>query len=99
MKSGGTSSKKSARFTLFACRARLVLPPVYCWPQVPASATACPKCLPIKGVVVALSGVAALDAGGCDEIVVVLGAAIVDVPAPARAVVAEDWAEGLPALP
>ncbi len=43
------------------------------------------------------SAVSALDAGGCDEIVVVLGAAIVDVPAPARAVVAEDWAEGLSA--
>lgn len=39
----------------------------------------------------------ALDGGGCDEIVVVLGAAVVDVPAPARAVVAEHWADGMSA--
>jgi CTP:molybdopterin cytidylyltransferase MocA len=37
----------------------------------------------------------ALHRGGCDEVVVVLGAAIVDVPGPARAVVASDWADGL----
>jgi nicotine blue oxidoreductase len=43
------------------------------------------------------SGVAALVDGGCDDVVVVLGAAIVDVPAPARPVVAEDWADGLSA--
>jgi CTP:molybdopterin cytidylyltransferase MocA len=43
------------------------------------------------------SGVMALDAGGCDDVVVVLGAAIVDVPVPARAVVADDWADGLSA--
>lgn len=44
--------------------------------------------------------VAALDEGGCDEVVVVLGAAgenVVDVPAPARAVYAADWADGLSA--
>ena len=39
--------------------------------------------------------VAALHQGGCGDVVVVLGAAVVDVPAPARAVVAEDWAEGI----
>ncbi len=42
-------------------------------------------------------GVTALDDGGCDDVVVVLGAAIVDVPAPARAVIADDWADGLSA--
>lgn len=41
--------------------------------------------------------VAALAEGGCDDVVVVLGAAVVDVPAPARALVAEDWAHGLSA--
>jgi CTP:molybdopterin cytidylyltransferase MocA len=41
--------------------------------------------------------VTALSDGGCDDVVVVLGAAIVDVPAPARAAVAEDWAQGLSA--
>ena len=43
------------------------------------------------------SAVTALSAGGCDDVVVVLGAAIVDVSAPARAVVAADWADGLSA--
>ena len=43
------------------------------------------------------SGVAALRDGGCAEIVVVLGAAQVDVPPPARAVVAGDWADGVSA--
>jgi CTP:molybdopterin cytidylyltransferase MocA len=43
------------------------------------------------------AGVAALAGGGCDDVVVVLGAARVDVPAPARAVVADDWAQGLSA--
>jgi CTP:molybdopterin cytidylyltransferase MocA len=42
-------------------------------------------------------GVKALADGGCDDIVVVLGAAIVDVPAPARAVIADTWADGLSA--
>jgi nicotine blue oxidoreductase len=41
--------------------------------------------------------VSALADGGCDDVVVVLGAAVVDVPAPARAVVAENWAQGLSA--
>ncbi|ABM12491.1 conserved hypothetical protein [Mycolicibacterium vanbaalenii PYR-1] len=41
--------------------------------------------------------VAALHDGGCGDVVVVLGAAIVDVPAPARAVVTADWADGLSA--
>jgi nicotine blue oxidoreductase len=41
--------------------------------------------------------VTALADGGCDDVVVVLGAAVVDVPAPARAVIAEDWAQGLSA--
>jgi nicotine blue oxidoreductase len=41
--------------------------------------------------------VAALAGGGCDDVVVVVGAALVDVPAPARAVVADDWADGLSA--
>jgi CTP:molybdopterin cytidylyltransferase MocA len=35
--------------------------------------------------------------GGCDEVVVVLGAAIVDVPGPARSVIADDWADGMSA--
>ena len=39
----------------------------------------------------------ALSAGGCDDIVVVLGAAVVEVPPPARAVVADDWATGMSA--
>lgn len=41
--------------------------------------------------------VSALADGGCHDVVVVLGAAIVDVPAPARTVVADDWADGLSA--
>ncbi|OBG23392.1 molybdopterin-guanine dinucleotide biosynthesis protein MobA [Mycolicibacterium celeriflavum] len=43
------------------------------------------------------SGVDALHHGGCADVVVVLGAAIVEVPPPARAVVAEAWADGLSA--
>jgi CTP:molybdopterin cytidylyltransferase MocA len=43
------------------------------------------------------AGVRALSDGGCDDVVVVLGAAVVDVPAPARAVIAPDWADGLAA--
>jgi len=39
----------------------------------------------------------ALFGGGCDDVVVVLGAAVVDVPPPARAVVARDWAAGMSA--
>jgi CTP:molybdopterin cytidylyltransferase MocA len=44
--------------------------------------------------------VVALDGGGCDEVIVVLGAAgteAVDVPAPARAVHALHWSDGLSA--
>lgn len=41
-----------------------------------------------------MSAVAALAGGGCDDVVVVLGAAVVAVPAPARAVVARDWESG-----
>ena len=41
--------------------------------------------------------VVALANGGCDDVVVVLGAAVVDVPPPARAVLAEDWATGMSA--
>jgi nicotine blue oxidoreductase len=42
---------------------------------------------------------AAVDAlsGSCGDVVVVLGAAVVDVPGPARSVVASDWADGLSA--
>ncbi len=43
------------------------------------------------------NAVAALHGGGCSDIVVVLGAAIVDVPSPARGVVAPDWGEGMSA--
>ena len=43
------------------------------------------------------AAVAALRDAGCDDVIVVLGAAIVDVPPPARAVVAPDWADGLSA--
>lgn len=38
--------------------------------------------------------VTALADGGCDDVLVVLGAAVVEVPAPARAVLAVDWADG-----
>lgn len=41
------------------------------------------------------SAVDALAGGGCDDVVVVLGAAIVDVPAPARSVVADEWRRGM----
>jgi CTP:molybdopterin cytidylyltransferase MocA len=39
----------------------------------------------------------ALRGGGCNDVVVVLGAAIIDVPAGARAVIADRWADGLSA--
>lgn len=39
----------------------------------------------------------ALCGGGCGDVVVVLGAAIVEVPAPARCVIADDWSDGLSA--
>jgi CTP:molybdopterin cytidylyltransferase MocA len=41
--------------------------------------------------------VGALTDGGCDDVVVVLGAAVVEVPAPARAVIAPAWADGMSA--
>jgi CTP:molybdopterin cytidylyltransferase MocA len=53
-----------------------------------------PKVLAAQGLWLS-SAVAALSGGGCDDVVVVLGAAVVDVPAPARAVVAEDWQQGM----
>jgi nicotine blue oxidoreductase len=55
-----------------------------------------PKVLAAHGEWLA-AGVDALLRGGCGEVVVVLGAAIVDVPAAARAVVAADWSDGLSA--
>lgn len=57
-----------------------------------------PKALAEGGDWVA-SAVTVLRDGGCGDVVVVLGAAVegVDVPAPARAVVAPDWADGLSA--
>lgn len=39
----------------------------------------------------------ALADGGCGDVVVVLGAAVVEVPAPARAVIATAWSDGLSA--
>jgi nicotine blue oxidoreductase len=42
-------------------------------------------------------GVSALHRGGCGDVLVVLGAAVMEVPAPARAVIAEDWAHGVSA--
>src|SRR5690606_36455338 len=55
-----------------------------------------PKVLAAQGQWL-VSAVEALQNGGCDDVVVVLGAAVVEVPAPARAVVADDWADGLSA--
>ncbi|MEV3901261.1 NTP transferase domain-containing protein [Mycobacterium sp. NPDC050551] len=43
------------------------------------------------------TAVAALAEGGCADVVVVLGAALVEVPPPARAVIASDWADGMSA--
>lgn len=42
-------------------------------------------------------GIQALHDGGCHDVIVVLGAAVVDVPSPGRAVLAADWADGLAA--
>ncbi len=53
-----------------------------------------PKILAAQGAWLR-SAVAALAGGGCADVVVVLGAAIVDVPAPARAVIADDWRQGM----
>lgn len=55
-----------------------------------------PKVLAEEGEWLRLA-VTALHDGGCGEVLVVLGAAIVVVPSPARAVVAADWADGLSA--
>jgi nicotine blue oxidoreductase len=55
-----------------------------------------PKVLAAQGEWLRIA-VHALADGGCDDVVVVLGAAVVDVPAPARAVIAADWADGLSA--
>jgi nicotine blue oxidoreductase len=55
-----------------------------------------PKALVGQGEWMRLA-VAALADGGCGDVVVVLGAAVVDVPPPARAVVATDWADGVSA--
>lgn len=52
-----------------------------------------PKVLAHEGRWLQLA-VDSLAAGGCDDVVVVLGAAVVDVPEPARAVVAADWRTG-----
>ncbi|MDT5337267.1 MAG: hypothetical protein QOD90_2772 [Mycobacterium sp.] len=43
------------------------------------------------------AAVEALAGGGCDDVVVVLGAAVLDVLPPARAVIAPDWADGISA--
>ncbi|MGJ0118265.1 nucleotidyltransferase family protein [Williamsia sp. MIQD14] len=43
------------------------------------------------------SSVDALAGGGCDRVVVTLGATVVDVPPPATPVVVGDWADGLSA--
>ncbi|MCV7023412.1 NTP transferase domain-containing protein [Mycolicibacterium novocastrense] len=43
------------------------------------------------------AAVDALSDGGCGDVVVVLGAAVVEVPRPARAVFAEAWADGMSA--
>ncbi|MEZ0358129.1 NTP transferase domain-containing protein [Mycobacterium sp. SA01] len=53
-----------------------------------------PKVLAAQGEWLRLA-VEALAAGGCDDVVVVLGAAIVDVPAGTRSVVAEQWRRGM----
>jgi CTP:molybdopterin cytidylyltransferase MocA len=55
-----------------------------------------PKVLAEQGEWLA-SAVKALAEGGCDDVVVVLGAAVVEVPAPARPVVAGYWADGMSA--
>ncbi|ART71576.1 molybdopterin-guanine dinucleotide biosynthesis protein MobA [Mycobacterium dioxanotrophicus] len=55
-----------------------------------------PKVLAAQGDWLRIA-VEALSDGGCGDIVVVLGAAVVDVPEPARAVVTPDWQDGLAA--
>ena len=92
---GGSTAQASGGFTLFACR-KASPRPVCCWPRGRAPATACQKVLAEDGEWLRTC-VTALAGGGCDDVVVVLGAAVVDVPAPARAVIAEDWERGLSA--
>ena len=53
-------------------------------PQGRARGTACRRCLPATGMA-APRRYRRCTSGGCDDVVVVLGAAVVDVPAPARA--------------
>ncbi|MCV7178470.1 nucleotidyltransferase family protein [Mycolicibacterium sphagni] len=53
-----------------------------------------PKVLAAQGLWLR-SAVTALSGGGCGDVVVVLGAAVVDVPVPARAVTADDWHQGM----
>ncbi|WP_241473487.1 nucleotidyltransferase family protein [Mycolicibacterium neoaurum] len=55
-----------------------------------------PKVLAAEGTWLAAAVTALLD-GGCDEVLVVLGAARASVPAPAHPVLAPDWAQGLSA--
>ncbi|KUH93122.1 molybdopterin-guanine dinucleotide biosynthesis protein MobA [Mycolicibacterium acapulense] len=55
-----------------------------------------PKVLAAQGEWLRVA-VDALGGGGCGDVVVVLGAAVVEVPQPARAVFAEAWADGLSA--
>ncbi|KUI19219.1 molybdopterin-guanine dinucleotide biosynthesis protein MobA [Mycobacterium sp. GA-1285] len=55
-----------------------------------------PKVLAAQGEWLRVA-VDALAAGGCADVVVVVGAAVVEVPPPARAVFAEAWADGLSA--
>lgn len=55
-----------------------------------------PKVLAAEGLWLR-SAVDALVVGGCDHVVVTLGAAVVDVPHPAMSVVVDDWADGLSA--
>lgn len=53
-----------------------------------------PKVLAAQGLWLR-AAVDALSDGGCGDVVVVLGAAVVDVPEPARAVIADDWRDGM----
>lgn len=55
-----------------------------------------PKVLAAQGQWLS-AAIDALHRGGCGDVVVVLGAAIVEVPPPARTVIAEAWADGLSA--
>ena len=78
---------------MFACREPHSVAGVLAGRWARERASGCRKSLPDKGSG-CVAAVEALSGGGCDDVVVVLGAAVVDVPAPARAVVAADWAVG-----